>query len=378
MLLLFFGPAGDMKIKMHVARRAYAPGETIDFTGSRIENNSSIPITLCVILKQRSEYCQKKSFFDEIELGNLEVEPLSSSCLENIKITIPAVPPSFFGAKGLGLSSYNLEPLTFGYILSLEGKSSGGCKVIVNMPILVSALPPTNNAIEQAMSSPPIQVQSSTYDPDPVGLEEHSVTHDRLVHTVIMATGLEDCNGAVMSASTGTGDGPMMLQDEDYSPQVVVFGGDAQQQQQQQEQSSGYEYTVPEVVDSTIANSTAYSFLMSNMETEYDSSLAVGKWIKLYPSAASSLSADEFAGVLKKTLYSMEQGAVARKLVSGLGSGVLNTNYIVTAMKACQFSKPMLVGVMAPHVSDPENKEVVLAELYPYERKDLENTFACL
>ena len=112
------------------------------------------------------------------------------------------------------------------------------------------------------------------------------------------------------------------------------------------------------------------------MAIEYNSRLAVDKWIKQYPSAASSLSADEFAGVLNKVLFSMEQGAVARELVSGLGSGVLNTSYIVAAMEACPFSKPTLVTTMAPYVSDPENKEIVLSELYSYERGEAEKAFA--
>ena len=119
-----------------------------------------------------------------------------------------------------------------------------------------------------------------------------------------------------------------------YSPQVVDFspnGGDAQQQR------SG---SVPEAVENIdncieyndIDNCTAYNVLISSLKTEYDSRLAVDKWFKQYPSAASSLSADEFVGALKLTLLSLEQSAIARELVSSLGSGVLNTNYILAAM----------------------------------------------
>ena len=56
----------------------------------------------------------------------------------------------------------------------------------------------------------------------------------------------------------------------------------------------------------------AYSSLLTSMDAEYDSRAAVDKWIKEYPSAASSLTPGEFASVLKKVLLSVEQASVAR------------------------------------------------------------------
>ena len=41
-----------IKLKMSVARRAYAPGEAIDLTGSEVDNDSTIPVTVRVVLSR--------------------------------------------------------------------------------------------------------------------------------------------------------------------------------------------------------------------------------------------------------------------------------------------------------------------------------------
>ena len=119
----------------------------------------------------------------------------------------------------------------------------------------------------------------------------------------------------------------------------------------------------------------AYDALLSSMSTDYDSRLAVDKWIKKYPSSASSLSSKQFAKALTKVLFSLEQPVVARELMSGLAPGVLTTEDIVKATKACPYNKTEIAIAMAPNASDPENKNVVLDQVYSYERPNISKMF---
>ena len=111
------------------------------------------------------------------------------------------------------------------------------------------------------------------------------------------------------------------------------------------------------------------------MKYNTDTRFVVNRWIKENPTSAASITSDEFAGVLTKVLFSLEQAAVARELTSGMGNGVLTTEYIMKAIDACPYSKVELVRVMAPYVSDPGNKGIVLEQLYSFERGEASKMF---
>lgn len=364
------GQAGTVEIKLSLSRRAFAPGEKIDLSGSEVVNDSTIPVTARVVLRQTIMLCStsmpisKSEQSDRFELGTIIVAPQSSSSLGSLDITAPALPPSFFGARGLLVRGKTVEPLTFAYELSLQAKAQSGHKVKLDTPILLSAVPPKAEVINDMASAPSLLRFDNLFE-----IQTYSVCDDTPSETVVMTTGLEDV-GAVVPAESGGGniynpeeDSGSSFNAYPYNPQVVVFSPDTNQTEE----------IPPPAIE--VSHDAAYRTLIATMESEFDSRLAVDRWIKEYPSAAATLTEDEFAGVLKKVLLSMEQGAVARELVSGIGSGVLTTQYIVAAMEACPFSKLMLVTTMAPYVSDPENKEVVLSQLYSYERNDAARAF---
>ena len=366
--------AGNVEIKLSLPRRAFAPGEKIDLSGSKVINNSTIPVEARIVIRQiimlsTDSGLSTRECTHCIELDNTFVEPQASSQLESLNITVPALPPSFFGARGLLARNKDVQPLTFSYALSLQAKAKSGHKVKIDMPILISALPPKAEAI-RSMASTTSNIRIDT----PFEIQSFSVCDDTPCSTVAMTTGLEDI-GEVVPAQTGAGnlwdaeeDHGIPVEAYTYQPQVVLFSSDINQ--------NTNEEMVPQIDTSGVDHKVAYQSLLASMDVEYDSRLAVDKWIKEYPSVAATLTSDEFAGVLKKVLLSMEQGSVARELVSGLGDGVLTTDYVVASMETCPFSKTMLVTTMAPYVVDPENKKNVLSKLCPNERKEAEEAFS--
>ena len=220
--------AGKIKIRLQLGRRAYSPGEKVNLSGSYLDNDSTIPVNVRVVLRQMNQLSTTGTFettetgIDRIELASEEVEPQSSTSLENLLVTIPAVPPSFFGARGL--EDALREPLLFTYVLSLQGKATSGHKVKVDMPILISALPPKSDAIHEAVNKTSHQIPIT----DPFQLQHLSVTDDSPCDTVPVMTGLD---GALVVPSV-TGTCNLWEKEEDtgnpadaflYEPQVVVF-----------------------------------------------------------------------------------------------------------------------------------------------------------
>ena len=367
------GEAGTITMKFALNRSAFAPGENIDLTGSEVVNDSTLDINVRVVLRQNIQLSTTGKFdtrtsgsqrFYIVEQG---IAPQSSLRLDTLKASMPAVSPSFFGAKGL--STARREPLTFTYELSLQAKASSGHKVKIDTPILVSALPPKPEAVKEASTNIPVQTTN------PFELAIYAVTDDGPCDTVVMHTGIED-GGTVVASEAG----PTNIwehQDDSgnagaqytYQPQVLMFSDNTNTNTGASPFSSAPEMT------NEVDHGTAYSSLLASMDAEYDSRAAVDKWIKEYPSAASSLTPGEFAGVLKKVLLSMEQASVARELASGMASGSLLTDHIVASMQACPFTKMEIVRVLAPYVSDPERKEVVLSNMYSYERNEASMLF---
>jgi hypothetical protein len=363
------GKAGDISIKLAVSRSAFAPGENIDLTGSKVVNDSTIGITVMVVLRQSIKLSTTGKFevnrceADKFYLAETTILPQSTFFLDDLNASVPAVPPSFFGANGL--SSARREPLMFTYELSLQAKADSGHKVKLDIPILVSALPPKPEMVKEASTS--IAVETD----DPFELHIYAVTDDGPSDTVVMHTGLED-GGTVVASEAGStniwekqDDSGNTGSTYSYQAQVLMFSGETNVEAPS---------SIPEMMKE-VDHETAYRSLLSSMDAEFDSRATVDKWIKKYPSAASSLTPDEFGGVLKKVLFSMEQASVARELASGMGHTHLSVDHVLASMTACQFSKMEIVRALAPYVSDPEKKEAVLSDLYSYERNEASKLF---
>jgi hypothetical protein len=385
------GEAGNVTIKVQLGRRAYAPGEKVDLRESAILNNSSIAVRARVVLRQHitlSTTTQTKRTLNVMHRFHLRskiVAPRSEVGLDELKIIIPAIPPSFFGSKGTSVAFR--EPLMYSYTLSVQGKAESGHKVKVEIPILISAAPPKASAIQEASS----QNSSLRLFGDPFQIRKYAILDDKQCDTITPITGLEDGNGQIVPAMTGGGN---IYEADDcgngtgychYEPQVVVFSSsnDAVNTSETSTVLSPtnkeQENEAPTAPDEKNEESVemAYNNLLESLEVEYDSRLVVDRWIKNYPNVAAILTPDEFAGILRKIVFSLEQASIARELTIGfhINNGRLTTDHINAALEACPYSKMDIVRVMAPYVVDSQNKESVLVCLYSYEREEASNLF---
>ena len=376
--------AGTVSIKLKLRRSAYAPGETIDMDGSQVTNDSTLQITVRAVLKQEVKLSttgiiqRSTSGIYRFPLFEASCAPQSSFVLHGLGANIPALPPSFFGAKGLTAAGNPAEPLTFTYLLSVQAKAKSGHKVSLEVPLLVSALPPKKNAIDAAASMNPVQFH------DAFLIQNFTVTDERPCDTVEVHTGQED-GGHLAPSVSGLAniwnieeDMGSAMKSYEYQPQVSMYPSYPSNSDEHQVESSPPTLSATSILDtssSPVNVEAAYEELLSWISSEIDPRLAVDKWIKKYPSVAACLSADQFSGALTKVLFSMEQAAVARELMSGLAPGVLTTSYIVEAMEACPFNKADIAKAMAKNASDPQNKDVVLEQLYAYERDDVSKMF---
>jgi hypothetical protein len=376
------GEAGPVMIKFQVDRRAYAPGEIVDLANSEIFNNSSIHVRARVVLHQHIALSTTSKALERrfhakhrLQLGHKIVAPHSEVNLDDLKIIIPAVPPSFFGSKGSAIAFR--EPLMYTYVLSLQGKAESGHKVKIDIPILISALPPKASAIRDA-SNQNIDVPVLM---DTFRIREYAILDDKPCTTVAPVTGLEDEDGQIVTAVTGGGN---IYEAEDsgngtgychYEPQVVVFSS-SNDALISSESSTSNIPTAPDVEQEENVHD-AYNELLDRLKAEYDSRLVVDQWIKKYPRVASKLTPEEVAGVLRNILFSLEQASIARELTIGFykNHGQLTTDHVNAALEACPYSKMEIVRVMAPYVVDSHNKESVLVHLYSYEREEAANLF---
>lgn len=372
------GDAGPVRIQLMMSRRAYAPGETIDMGKSKVFNMSTISVYVRVVLKQiielqttgklsNSTRGEQKYTLDSKSLG-----PGKEVTLEDFKLAIPAVPPSFFGAKGS--IAAKREPLRFTYELSLQAKaqSDGGHKVRVDIPILVSALPPTKAAILDASSANDNLTLYGNF-----ALEKYAILDDRPCDTVAPVTGMEDGNGVI---TTSVNEGTNIYEPDDhgsnlnsihYQPQVVTFPSleNNEEVKISPQPSTLFDLLGPK------SREAAYNDLIESISGGSDSRLVVDKWVKKNSTIASTLTPDEFGGVISKVRFSFEQPVVARELTFGM-LNTLTTKHISAALKASPFSKMEIVRVMAPYVSDPENKDIVLNSLYTFEQEEAKTFFS--
>jgi hypothetical protein len=192
------GEAGTAKIKVKLGRRAYAPGEPIDLFCD-LSNNSTLSVDLKVVLKQHilmtesSRHAISQRMERDFFLFKKHCEAQSSlfvghrhGPIETIRV--PAfLPPSFFGARGLAAAGgRSIDPLTFTYHLEVEAKADSGSKINVKIPILISALPPTSDAVLAASGEIPVPVYKA------FGVKEFTITDDSPCETVKSHPGKKD------------------------------------------------------------------------------------------------------------------------------------------------------------------------------------------
>jgi hypothetical protein len=381
---------GLISIRLQSDRLAYAPGESIDLTGSEIHNESSVALMAWGILKchimLRAYLGSTTTRSVDYTLFTLPVPPKSITQMENEDgalgtAVIPAVFPSFFG--GVSGPPSKLKPaLKWTYTLALKvGFEEGMCKgtVKVECPILISAAAPYASAIEQA-----VQNQNNSRNPPP-RLDEnfwmifqHAVVGPEACNFAPTLTGSED-GGALSNVddcppygthtySTDPEDKYMLPgPDHNIQPSVNTFNGPLA--------SSGGSNPSAQLMDGR----AALNQLLKEMERSMDVRRTVGEWAKKNPQYVQSLTPHDLETILQNVTFSLDQTSVIGELLANSTRfdyatyGDVKTwtcAHIVAAMNVCKYQKVEVAQLMAPHVKDPENKEIVFKQMdFAYEQK---------
>ena len=89
-----------------------------------------------------------------------------------------------------------------------------------------------------------------------------------------------------------------------------------------------------------------------------------------HPLEAASLTPSDVGAVLSEVTFSLQQGAVAKELATGIGcsggipGGALTCEHVAAAIRASSsLQKEEVANCMAPYVNDPQNKDVVQNEM---------------
>ena len=140
---------GLVSLRLSMDRMAYAPGETIDFTGSQVVNDTKSTMTAKVSLRRhavlRTATKFSTKFTTDFYLTEFEIPPLSTTQVPNIDSRVPAVFSSFYGGVVGELSSSFYPCLKWTYVIDMRvGFKKGKCKGSAHAisPVLISSAPP--------------------------------------------------------------------------------------------------------------------------------------------------------------------------------------------------------------------------------------------
>jgi hypothetical protein len=386
---------GLISIRLQSDRLAYAPGESIDLTGSEIKNESSVALMAWGILTchiiLRASYGRTTSRSVDYTLFTLPVPPDSVTLLENEEgalgtAIIPAVFPSFYGGVPGPLSLLG-PALKWTYTFSLKvGFEKAMCKgeVKVECPILISAAAPYASTIQQA-------IHNQNKDPNPPPrlnenfwvIFQHSVVGPEACYTAPTLTGsdnggdivsIDDCPAYGTHSYSGDPEDRYMLPGPDHQiqPSVNTFDGPLAL-------SADGNPSALYGGGSGSSQSAALNQLLKEMERSVDMRRTVGEWAKKNTQYVQSLSPQDWETILRNVTFSLDQTAVIGELLTNSmrfdyaiygDVKTVTCAHVVAAMNVCQYQKLDVAQLMAPHVKDPENTQIVLKQLdFAYERK---------
>lgn len=372
--------SGLVSTKLYLERLAYAPGETIRLAGEIVnDSNKALPfsvvLTLCVLMRTSGGAQTRIDRFFELFQSTIPAQ--SSTPLQKLAgvehVRIPTVFPSFYGGIPKPHTtasypcvrwSYTLEVRAGGIVNSCCGMTAVQSKV----PILISSAAPYSHQIEAALNMPPVE------ETDPFFfLEKYAMTDLEGIDTAPTITGPEDGGVTVVAVQTGRINAYDASEDADnvdgsllnYDPMVHTFSD-----------ASPY---VPIVFADTLESTdhAALDELLKEMEDSFEKQRTVGKWVQKYPTQTRSLTPDDFGRILDKVTFSLDKNAVVSELVAAFeGTGKLTCAHILATMESCPYQKTDVAKLMAPHVSNPENKNGVLEKIdFLYEREEVSTKF---
>ena len=371
---------GLVSLRLSMDRMAYAPGETINFAGSQVVNDTKSTMTATVSMRRYAVLRTGTKFSTKITtdfyLTEFEILPLSTTQVPNIDSRVPAVFPSFFGGV-VGEPSTSFYPcLKWTYVIDMRvGFKKGDCKGSAHAisPVLISAAPPYEHALAKISSSP-----ASLTIPDAWAIFDHAITGPGPNDTCPTITGSKGVGG--MRTSNADQLGPLIMKNEHgedagalgepptFQPIVNTFSH-AIVQNNTPAASAGEigESKLP----STTTRKKSLEKLLVDMDMSFDKRLTVGEWCRDHRQEAIELKPADLETILGKVTFSLDQPAVVGELAAAFeGTGKLTCSHVAAAMNACPYQKADVAKLMAPHVRDPENKERVLNLIdFDYERR---------
>ena len=147
-----------VSMKLLIARLAYGVGEKFDLTGSTVINNSALPQRVQIVLKsylqQDGGYNQKHNLTTDHVLFETTIPSKQTVILTNLpdynSISVPNVYPSY---SGLYMDVTQKERrnacIKWSYTLEIRLPDWGNCGFYCRTPILISAVPPYTNTLQQ-------------------------------------------------------------------------------------------------------------------------------------------------------------------------------------------------------------------------------------
>ena len=360
---------GLVSITLATDRLAYAPGEKIDLAGSKVVNESTKDMTASIILRRfvimRTASNVSTHRLTNYCLAQVPIPPSSTTDMSTQSCTIPSVFPSFYGGIQ-GTPTPQFYPcLRWTYAIDLQVGFQGVCtgEAHAISPLLISAAPPYAGAIQTLTALATIQT--------PWDIFNYAVVGPEACHTCPTITGPEDGGIATNAEQLG----PIWTNDHEdagvvgetplYQPVVQTFSSPIADGNILKPSSSSIPtYTGDEV-------SINIDQLLQEMDTSFDKRLVVGTWLRNHSTEKRYLTPNDFGRILSKVTFSLDQPAVVGELVASLeGTDCLTCAHTIAAMKVCPYQKTEVAKLMAPHVRDPEHKNMVLQQIdFEYEKK---------
>jgi hypothetical protein len=368
---------GLVSLRLSLDRRAYAPGETIDFTGSQVVNDTKSTMTATVslrrhaVLRTATGYSAKCT--TDFYLTEFEIPPLSTTKVPNIESRVPAVFPSFHGGLVPPFTFSSYPCLKWTYVIDMRvGYQKGKCKGSAHAitPVLISAAPPYERVLADISSSSPVNLAI----PDPWAIFDHAITGPEASETCPTITGPED--GGMTSNADQLGAMTLDYELEDagalsepplFQPIVNTFSNPIVQNTPAPSAGETGESKLP----STTTSKKSLDKLLEDMDMSFDKRRTVGEWCRDHSQEVIELKPTDLSTILGKVTFSLDQPAVVGEFAAAFeGTGKLTCSHVVAAMNACPYQKAEVAKLMAVHVRDPENKESVLSLIdFEYERR---------
>mmetsp|Transcript_4008 Transcript_4008/g.6009 ORF Transcript_4008/g.6009 Transcript_4008/m.6009 type:complete len:401 (-) Transcript_4008:136-1338(-) len=390
-------------MQLQVERRAYAPGERINLSGSTVQNQTSSNLDITFRLDQsimmqtvgqHHKVARRRRRSHNTMGGGGPIQCPPGEGVSPPVVRVPAVPPAFYGAKGSTWCAREAVMWSYALVMKAEmvankrnkNNSSGSCCEVV-VPILVCSAPPYKSSMEKASAS----VMAPTMVLDPFMLSYYTVNDSGISGTCPCISGRE--NGGLVVPDAFFTNGPVYVNNynddhdgieentrgrqQQYKFQPMVLTFPPKEQHEDGESSFVPEpHTVTEE-ELTGQSETPVADLLRTMHNYHDKRAAVGIWMKEHN--ASNMQPSDVADILDLVPHCFEQVAVAREIATGINANTplrpkLTCAHVAMAMKACPYVMADVATAMISKVCDPQNNRPILDALKSFEKIAVERS----